>query len=137
MRSPVGGGLHSRTLEEVIGSDCVLVVGGNVTTKTRSPNTCCGMPRGGGRTGCSCSRRGHPAWTPMPEAVVRVQPGGEAASLAAMVAGLGGGRSAVPGDSCDIGAASGRPMADTGMTGRPAGRSAAGRPQRRRASPTS
>ena len=78
---PLVAGFYTRTpLQEVIGSDCVLVVGGNVTRKTPSPNTCCGMPRGGGRCGCMLSAR--PSRLDADAGtVVRVQPGARRRAL--------------------------------------------------------
>ncbi|MDL2402644.1 NADH-quinone oxidoreductase subunit NuoG [Rhizobium mayense] len=86
---PLAASFYSRTpLEDVIGSDCVLIVGGNVTEENPVTEY---LLRDG-------ARRRHTALLMLSarpsrldadaRAVVRVPPGGEAASLAAVVAEL-------------------------------------------------
>jgi NADH-quinone oxidoreductase subunit G len=109
---PLVAAFYTRApLEEVIGNDCVLVVGGNVTDENPVTEY---LLRDGARRrqtrlfmlSARPSRLDADA-----RAVVRVPPGGEAASIAAVVAGLvaAAGR-ALPGDVlADIGATTGRP----------------------------
>jgi NADH-quinone oxidoreductase subunit G len=117
---PLVAGFYTRTpVQEVIGSDCVLVVGGNVTDENPVTEY---LLRDAARRrqvrlhmlSARPSRLDADA-----ETVVRVQPGGEAASLAAIVAGLAAAGRTVPGDILvDIGAASGGPAAATDQEGR-------------------
>ncbi|MDX8477509.1 NADH-quinone oxidoreductase subunit NuoG [Mesorhizobium sp. VK24D] len=96
---PLVAGFYTRApLEEVIGNDCVLVVGGNVTDEnpvTEYLLRDCARRRQTGLLMLSArpSRLDADA-----RAVVRVPPGGEAQGLAAVVAGLGAAGQGLPGD---------------------------------------
>lgn len=108
---PLVAGFYTRApLEDVIGNDCVLVVGGNVTEEnpvTEYLLRDCARRRQTGLLMLSArpSRLDADA-----RAVVRVPPGGEAAGLAAVVACLVAPASqALPGDApVDIGALTGK-----------------------------
>ena len=98
-------------LEEVIGKDCVLVVGGNVTEENPVTEY---LLRDGARrrhTGLLMLSARPSRLDADARAVVRVPPGGEAASLATVVAGLmTAARPTLPGDvPVGIGAAAGVP----------------------------
>ncbi len=134
---PLVTGFYSRApLEDVIGNDCVLVVGGNVTEENPVTEY---LLRDGARrrqTGLLMLSARPSRLDADARAVVRVPPGGEAAGLAAVVAGLvAAAGQALPGDVlADIGAAIGGPAAAAGSDepDRLAAR-AAGRPERHRA----
>ncbi|TGQ53430.1 NADH dehydrogenase (quinone) subunit G [Mesorhizobium sp. M1C.F.Ca.ET.193.01.1.1] len=111
---PLVTGFYTRApLEEVIGKDCVLVVGGNVTDENPVTEY---LLRDGARRrktrllmlSARPSRLDADA-----HVVVRVPPGGEAQGLAAVVRGLGAAGQAVPGDVTDISATTGGPAAAT------------------------
>ncbi|RWA79457.1 NADH-quinone oxidoreductase subunit NuoG [Mesorhizobium sp.] len=96
---PLVAAFYTRApLEEVIGNDCVLVVGGNVTDENPVTEY---LLRDGARRrqtrllmlSARPSRLDADA-----RAVVRVPPGGEAQGLAAVVTGLGAAGQALPGD---------------------------------------
>ncbi|RUU11553.1 NADH dehydrogenase (quinone) subunit G [Mesorhizobium sp. USDA-HM6] len=96
---PLVAAFYTRApLEEVIGNDCVLVVGGNVTDENPVTEY---LLRDGARRrqtrllilSARPSRLDADA-----RAVVRVPPGGEAQGLAEVVAGLGAAGQALPGD---------------------------------------
>ncbi|TIO78782.1 MAG: NADH-quinone oxidoreductase subunit NuoG [Mesorhizobium sp.] len=113
---PLVASFYTRApLEEVIGNDCVLVVGGNVTDEnpvTEYLLRDCARRRQTGLLMLSArpSRLDADA-----RAVVRVPPGGEAQGLAAVVSGLGAAGQALPGDVfADIGVKTGRPAAAAG-----------------------
>ncbi|OWK21931.1 hypothetical protein AJ88_13120 [Mesorhizobium amorphae CCBAU 01583] len=116
---PLVAAFYTRTpLEEVIGNDCVLVVGGNVTDEnpvTEYLLRDCVRRRQTGLLMLSArpSRLDADA-----RAIVRVPPGGEAQGLATVVSGLGAAGQALPGDVfTDIGATTGRPAAATDSDG--------------------
>ncbi|MEK1944583.1 MAG: 2Fe-2S iron-sulfur cluster-binding protein, partial [Ensifer adhaerens] len=97
-------------LEDVIGNDCVLVVGGNVTEEnpvTEYLLRDCARRR---KTGLLMLSARPSRLDADARAVVRVPPGGEAAGLAAVVDGLvAAAGQALPGDvAVDIGAPAGR-----------------------------
>ncbi|TJW32118.1 MAG: NADH dehydrogenase (quinone) subunit G, partial [Mesorhizobium sp.] len=116
---PLVAAFYTRApLEEVIGNDCVLVVGGNVTDENPVTEY---LLR-------DCARRRQTRLLMLSarpsrldadaRAVVRVPPGGEAQGLAAVVTGLGAAGQALPGDVfADIGATAGRPAAATDSDG--------------------
>jgi len=117
---PLVAGFYTRApLEEVIGNDCVLVVGGNVTDENPVTEY---LLRDGARQRQTAllmlsarpSRLDADA-----RVVVRVRPGGEAASLAAVVAGLlAAAGQALPGDGlADISATTGGSAATTDSDG--------------------
>ncbi len=117
---PLVAGFYSRApLDEVIASDCVLVVGGNVTEE--NPVTEYLL-----RDGARRRQTGLLMLSPRPSrldadarVVVRVPPGGEAASLAAVVAELmAAAGEALPGDVfATIEATIGGPAVNTGSDG--------------------
>ena len=117
---PLVAGFYTRApLEEVIGNDCVLVVGGNVTEENPVTEY---LLRDGARrrqTGLLMLSARPSRLDADARAVVRVPPGGEAASLAAVVAGLvAAAGQALPGDVfADIGATTGGPAATTDSDG--------------------
>lgn len=86
---PLLGTFYSRTpLDDVIGNDCVLVVGGNITEENPVTEY---LLRDGARrrqTGLLMLSARPSRLDADARVVVRVPPGGEAASLAAVVAGL-------------------------------------------------
>ena len=97
---PLVAGSYTRApLEEVIGNDCVLVVGGNVTDENPVTEY---LLRDGARrrhTGLLMLSARPSRLDADARAVLRALPGGEAASLAAVVAGLAAAaRQALPGD---------------------------------------
>jgi NADH-quinone oxidoreductase subunit G len=117
---PLVAGFYSRApLDEVIGNDCVLLVGGNVTEANPVTEY---LLRDAARRrqtrllmlSARSSRLDADA-----RVVVRVPPGGEAASLAAVVAELMVEAGQIlPGDAfADIGATIGKPAASTGSDG--------------------
>lgn len=117
---PLLAGFNSRApLDEVIGNDCVLVVGGNVTEENPVTEY---LLRDGVRRrqtvllllSARPSRLDADAGV-----VVRALPGGEAASLAAVVAGLAAAAGqALPGEIlAGIDATIGKPTAETGIDG--------------------
>ena len=116
---PLVAAFYTRApLEEVIGNDCVLVVGGNVTDEnpvTEYLLRDCARRRQTGLLMLSArpSRLDADA-----RAVVRLAPGAEAQGLAAVVSGLGAAGQALPGDVfADIGATAGRRAATTDSDG--------------------
>ncbi|PDS74765.1 NADH-quinone oxidoreductase subunit NuoG [Rhizobium sp. L43] len=117
---PLLAAFNSRApLEEVIGNDCVLVVGGNVTEENPVTEY---LLRDGVRrrqTGLLMLSARPSRLDADASVVVRVLPGGEAASLATVVASLvmAVGQ-ALPGDVlAGIGAIIGKPAASTGIEG--------------------
>jgi NADH-quinone oxidoreductase subunit G len=108
---PLVAGFYSRApLEEVIGNECVLVVGGNVTEE--NPVTEYLLRDGARRRQTRLLMLSARPSRLDARAVVRVPPGGEAASLAAVVAGLAAAGQASPGDVfADMSATSGGPEA--------------------------
>ncbi|MGG6892718.1 NADH-quinone oxidoreductase subunit NuoG [Rhizobium sp. BR 315] len=117
---PLVASFYSRApLDEVIGNDCVLIVGGNVTEENPVTEY---LLRDGARRrqtrllmlSARPSRLDADART-----VVRVPPGGEAACLAAVVAGLVAAAGAtLPGDAlAQFGATIARPAASNGSDG--------------------
>lgn len=113
--APLATGFYSRApLSEVIGNDCVLVVGGNVTEGNPVTEY---LLRDGARrrqTGLLMLSARPSRLDADARVVVRVPPGGEAASLAALVAAL----VAEAGEGlADIGATIGRPAANGGSDG--------------------
>ncbi|WP_017961922.1 NADH-quinone oxidoreductase subunit NuoG [Rhizobium leguminosarum] len=109
---PLLGTFYSRTpLDDVIGNDCVLVLGGNITEENPVTEY---LLRDGARrrqTGLLMLSARPSRLDADARVVVRVPPGGEAASLAAVVAGLvAAAGQALPGGAfADIDAAIGRP----------------------------
>ncbi|BCH20257.1 NADH-quinone oxidoreductase subunit NuoG [Mesorhizobium sp. L-8-3] len=107
---PLMAGFHSRApLEEVIGNDCVLVVGGNVTEENPVTEYLLRDAARQRHIGLLMLSTRPSRLDADSRAVVRVPPGGETASLAAVVAGLAAaaGR-ALPGELfADIGATTG------------------------------
>jgi NADH-quinone oxidoreductase subunit G len=116
---PLVAGFYTRApLEEVIGNDCVLVVGGNVTDENPVTEY---LLRDGARrrqTGLLMLSARPSRLDADARAVVRVPPGGEAASLAAVVAGLLAADQTLPGDIlANLGAATDGPAAVAGVGG--------------------
>jgi NADH-quinone oxidoreductase subunit G len=117
---PLVAGFYRRApLDEVIGNDCVLIVGGNVTEGNPVTEY---LLRDGARrrqTGLLMLSARPSRLDADARVVVRVPPGGEAASLAAVVAELvATAGQTLPGDAfADIGATIGRPAANTGSDG--------------------
>jgi NADH-quinone oxidoreductase subunit G len=120
MLGPLVAGFYTRApLEQVIGNECVLVVGGNVTEENPVTEYLLrdGVRRRQTRVLMLSARPSR--LDADARAVVRVRPGGEAASLAAVVAGLvATAGQALPGDVfADPGATSGGPEATAGSNG--------------------
>lgn len=117
---PLLAAFNSRApLDEVIGNDCVLVVGGNVTEENPVTEY---LLRDGVRrrqTGLLLLSARPSRLDADARVVVRVPPGGEAASLAAVVAGLAAAvGQALPDDVlAGIAATIGKPAAETGIDG--------------------
>lgn len=117
---PLATGFYSRApLTEVIGNDCVLVIGGNVTEENPVTEY---LLRDGARrrqTGLLMLSARPSRLDADAQVVVRVPPGGEAASLAAVAAALvvAAGQ-ALPDEAfADIGSAIGGPEAESGSDG--------------------
>ena len=117
---PLLSAFNSRApLDDVIGNDCVLVVGGNVTEENPVTEY---LLRDGVRrrqTGLLMLSARPSRLDADARVVVRVLPGGEAASLAAVVAGLAAAIGpALPADVLTgIDATIGKPAAETGIDG--------------------
>ncbi|MBX4998728.1 NADH-quinone oxidoreductase subunit NuoG [Rhizobium lentis] len=117
---PLLAAFHSRApLDDVIGNDCVLVVGGNVTEENPVTEY---LLRDGVRrrqTGLLMLSARPSRLDADARVVVRVLPGEEAAGLAAVVAGLVAAvGQALPGDVlAGIDATIGKPAAETGIDG--------------------
>ncbi|MCA1440917.1 NADH-quinone oxidoreductase subunit NuoG [Ensifer sp. IC4062] len=108
---PLVAGFHARApLEEVLGRDCVLVIGGNVTEENPVTEYLLRDAARRRHTGLLMLSARPSRLDADARAVVRVRPGGEAASLAAIVAALG---QTLPGDA-NIGATTGWPAASSG-----------------------
>ncbi len=107
------------SLHDVIGNDCVLVVGGNVTEENPVTEYLLRDAARRRQTGLLMLSARPSRLDADARAVVRVPPGGEAASLAAVVAGLAAAAGqALPGDAfAGIGATIDRPAASTGREG--------------------
>ncbi|THK39467.1 NADH-quinone oxidoreductase subunit NuoG [Ensifer sp. MPMI2T] len=104
---PLVAGFHSRApLEEVLGRDCVLVIGGNVTEENPVTEYLLRDAARQRQTGLLMLSARPSRLDADARAVVRVPPGGEAASLATVVAALvAAGGHALPDDvSANIGA---------------------------------
>ncbi|TKD44864.1 MAG: NADH-quinone oxidoreductase subunit NuoG [Mesorhizobium sp.] len=109
---PLVAGFYTRApLEEVIGNDCVLVVGGNVTDENPVTEYLLRDSARRRQTGLLMLSARPSRLDADARVVVRVRPGGEAASLAAVVAGLvAAAGQALPRDVfADRGATSGGP----------------------------
>jgi NADH-quinone oxidoreductase subunit G len=116
---PLVAGFYSRApLEEVLGNDCVLVIGGNVTEENPVTEYLLREAARRRQTGLLMLSARPSRLDADARAVVRVPPGGEAASLAAVVAGLvTTAAQALPADVlADIGQTIGKP-ASTGSDG--------------------
>lgn len=114
---PLVAGFHSRLpLQEVISSDSVLVIGGNVTEENPVTEYLLRDAARRRQTGLLMLSARPSRLEADARAVVRVRPGGEAASLAAVVAALvAADGQALPGEvSADIGATIGRPAEGSG-----------------------
>ncbi len=117
---PLLAAFYSRApLDDVIGNDCVLIVGGNVTEENPVTEY---LLRDGARrrqTGLLMLSARPSRLDADARVVVRVPPGGEAASLAAVVAELmAAAGQTLPGDAfADIEGAIGRPGPSTGSDG--------------------
>ncbi|WEX90205.1 NADH-quinone oxidoreductase subunit NuoG [Sinorhizobium garamanticum] len=114
---PLVAGFHSRApLEEVIANDCVLVIGGNVTEENPVTEYLLRDAARQRQTGLLMLSARPSRLDADARTVVRVRPGEEAASLAAVVAGLvAADGQALPGDvSADIGATIRSPAASSG-----------------------
>ncbi|MDK1493194.1 NADH-quinone oxidoreductase subunit NuoG [Sinorhizobium sp. 7-81] len=117
---PLVTGFHTRApLDEVIGNDCVLVVGGNVTEENPVTEYLLRDAARRRQTGLLMLSARPSRLEADARAVVRVPPGGEAASLAAVVAALmTTADQSLPGDVlADIGAVVGGQAAITGRDG--------------------
>lgn len=117
---PLLAAFHSRApLDDVIGNDCVLVVGGNVTEENPVTEYLLRDAARRRQTGLLMLSARPSRLDADARVVVRVPPGGEAASIASMVAGLvAAAGQALPGDVlATIEATIGRPMAETGDDG--------------------
>lgn len=113
-------GFYTRVpLEEVIGNDCVLVVGGNVTEENPVTEYLLRDAARRRQTGLHMLSARPSRLDADARVVVRVSPGGEAASVGAVVAGLMATTDqALPGDDfADIGATIGGPAATTDSDG--------------------
>lgn len=114
---PLVAGFYGRAaLDEVLGSDCVLVIGGNVTEENPVTEYLLRDAARRRQAGLLMLSARPSRLDADAKAVVRVPPGGEAASLAAVVASLATmAAQALPGDIvADIGAKIGRPAASDG-----------------------
>ncbi|TJV29522.1 MAG: NADH dehydrogenase (quinone) subunit G, partial [Mesorhizobium sp.] len=117
---PLVAGFYTRApLEEVIGNDCVLVVGGNVTDENPVTEYLLRDSARRRQTGLLMLSARPSRLDADARVVVRVRPGGEAASLAAVVAGLvAAAGQALPRDVfADMGATSGGPEATAESNG--------------------
>ncbi|TIL33730.1 NADH-quinone oxidoreductase subunit NuoG [Mesorhizobium sp.] len=117
---PLVAGFYTRApLEEVIGNDCVLVVGGNVTDENPVTEYLLRDSARRRQTGLLMLSARPSRLDADARVVVRVRPGGEAASLAAVVAGLvAAAGQALPRDVfADRGATSGGPEATAESNG--------------------
>ncbi|MCA1404358.1 NADH-quinone oxidoreductase subunit NuoG [Ensifer sp. IC3342] len=114
---PLVAGFHSRApLEEVLGNDCVLVIGGNVTEENPVTEYLLRDAARRRQTRLLMLSARPSRLDADARAVVRVRPGEEAASLAAVVSALVAAHGqALPGDvSANIGVTIARPAASSG-----------------------